>query len=65
MYVFIKSVYIMVVLSIGECQKLILGAASRFKALREQHDKEGKKCPGPEGDGVLIFDEVLVVARLM
>ena len=55
----------MVVLSIGECQKRILDAASRYKALREQHEKEGKKCPGPEGDGVLIFDEIRVVARLM
>ena len=26
--------------------------------------KRGEKCPGPEGDGVLIFDEVRVVARL-
>ena len=51
----------MVVLSIQECQKCIFDAASRYKALREQHEKEGEKCPGPEGDGVLIFDEVRVV----
>ena len=52
-------------MSVGECQKRILDAASRYTVLKEQHEKDGKKSPGPEGDGVLIFDEVRVVARLM
>ena len=51
-------------MSVGECQKRILDAASRYTVLKEQHEKDGKKS-GPEGDGVLIFDEVRVVARLM
>ena len=38
----LQKLYIMVVLSIQECQKCILDAASRYKALREQHEKEGK-----------------------
>ena len=41
--------------STGECQKCILDAASRYNAMKEQHEKCGKKGPGPEGDGVLIF----------
>ena len=49
----------------GECQKRILDAAGRYKALKDQHEIDGKGRPGPEGDGVLIFDEVHVVARLM
>ena len=49
----------------GECQKRILDAAGHYKALKDQHEIDGKGRPGPEGDGVLIFDEVHVVARLM
>ena len=63
MYVIYVS-YVMVD-NAGECQKRILDAASRYNAMKEQHEKDGKTCPGPEGDGVLIFDEVRVVARLM
>ena len=47
----------------GQYQKRILDAARRYKAFQQQHKQEGK-CT-PEGDGVLIFDEVRVVARLM
>ena len=52
-------------MSVGECQKRILDAAIRYIVLKEQHEKDGKKSAGPEGDGVLIFDEVRVDARLM
>ena len=40
------------VLFVGECQKRILDAAGRYKALKEQHEIGQKKCPGLEGDGI-------------
>ncbi len=30
-------------ISVGECQKCILDAASRYTVLKEQHEKDGKK----------------------
>lgn len=48
---------------IGECQKRIAEAASRFKLLQDDMKKKG--WVQPEGDGVLIFDEVKVITRLL
>ena len=44
----------------GECHKRIADAANQYKKFCEQ-----KKPVAPEADGVLIFDEVRVVSRLM
>ena len=48
---------------VGECQKRIAEAASRYKLLQDDIKKKGQVPP--EGDGVLIFDEVKVIARLL
>lgn len=47
----------------GECEKRIAEAASQYKLLQEEKKKSGQLLP--EGDGVLIFDEVKVIARLL
>ena len=47
----------------GACEKRISEAASRYKTFKEQKEQL-QKLP-PEADGVLIFDEVRVIARLM
>ena len=44
----------------GECHKRIADAANQYKKFCEQ-----KKPVAPEADGVLIFDKVRVVSRLM
>ena len=48
---------------VGECQKRIADAASQYKLLQDDMKKKGQTQP--EGDGVLIFDEVKVIARLL
>ena len=48
---------------VGECQKRIADAASQYKLLQDDMKKKGQIQP--EGDGVLIFDEVKVIARLL
>ena len=47
----------------GACEKRISEAASHYKTFKEQKEQL-QKLP-PEADGVLIFDEVRVIARLM
>ena len=44
-------------------KKRIAEAASRFRVLQDDMKKKGQVLP--EGDGVLIFDEVKVTARLL
>ncbi len=50
-------------LHVGLCQKRIAEAASLYKQFCEEQEKQGHERP--HGDGVLIFDEVHVVSRLM
>ena len=47
----------------GLCEKRIHEAANQYKIFKDEH-KQLEKLP-PESDGVLIFDEVHVISRLM
>lgn len=47
----------------GASQEAIVQQAKMHKAFKEDMHLQGK--PEPKGDGILIFDEVKVVAQLM
>lgn len=47
----------------GACEEAIAKQARMYTAYKEDMRIQGK--PGPKGDGVLVFDEVKVVARLL
>ena len=47
----------------GVSEEAIVRQAKMYKAFKEDMCLQGK--PEPKGDGILIFDEVKVVARLM
>lgn len=50
-------------LKLGECHKRIAEAAARYKVIQDEMKEKGQLQS--QGDGVLIFDEVKVIARLI
>ena len=57
-YTFIKHL-----LCIGSSHESMARETKRFASFKQQHHDEKKR--EPKGDGVLIFDEVKVISRLM
>ena len=49
----------------GASEDSIRRQAKQFEAFKEEQLRKNPRGPQPQGDGVLIFDEVKVISRLL